>query len=272
MKKYKIIFVFCLLFICLITTKVQAQEQYQIYGTTGITSKAGDTVDLTDSTSGLYRLFAKSKVGSDLITEVSSVNSTGSTSSNNKATFIYGNGTKKNVYDTGTITYNIKNTSGTKIGQESVTIKVSSTDRKIERTLYTLEDSSNTTNIGQDKAYTIDKQDLGIYLPSGAKLNVKQINSNYKKELSVYFYNDDANKEGSQRDSFIIRSFLDGVSLGRITTPLKKVSNNVTQLENQSEIELYTVDKINSILTEDGKETITEEKLKNIINEKYPKF
>lgn len=60
----------------------------------------------------------------------------------------------------------------------------------------TYDDFSNMSNIGLNRGNYHGRESLGFILPANTKLEVRQINSNYKDKLTLDLFNDSSSKEG----------------------------------------------------------------------------
>lgn len=69
-------------------------------------------------------------------------------------------------------------------------------EKLVQRKLYTLGDASHLTDIGFNRGYYHDRQNLGIWLPEGAKLQIRLVNhEEFDSNLDIGFYNADAETE-----------------------------------------------------------------------------
>ena len=157
---------------------INEEDLPEFYGTTSITIKKGDTLDLKKS---YYRIFAKDKIDGNITKNIQVVK----------------NNVNTNVSGNYTIEYKVSNSRG-KTTNLSVPVHViSNGERKIERTLYILPDISYMNNAGFYRGNMQDTQNLGFYLPAGAKVKAKQVNKNCNSKVYVSFYNNDALTESS---------------------------------------------------------------------------
>lgn len=69
-------------------------------------------------------------------------------------------------------------------------------EKVIRRTLYTMGDASHLTNIGFNRGYYHDRQNLGIWVPAGANLEVRIANADeFGRSLEIGFMNQDSATE-----------------------------------------------------------------------------
>lgn len=69
-------------------------------------------------------------------------------------------------------------------------------DKSIRRVLYTLPAAPHLTNIGFNRGYYHDRQNLGIWLPEGSELKVRIVNAQeFQKSLDLQLKNNDDRKE-----------------------------------------------------------------------------
>lgn len=69
-------------------------------------------------------------------------------------------------------------------------------DKTIQRILYTLPAASHLTNIGFNRGYYHDRQNLGIWLPEGCELKVRLVNAQeFQRSLDLQLKNNDSLKE-----------------------------------------------------------------------------
>ena len=149
----------------------------EFYGTTNITLKIRDELDLQNS---YYRIFAKDFEDGNITKNIQII-------SNNVNTTRVGN------YQ---IKYEITDSDNNKIYAIVPVQVISNGDRKIQRTLYTLPDATLLNNSSFGRGNNHDVQDLGIYLPANKSFQVKQLNTN-GEPVYVHLYNDDALKENT---------------------------------------------------------------------------
>jgi|GEM_PF-505086 len=71
-------------------------------------------------------------------------------------------------------------------------------DEVKQKELYTLEDPTWFRKIGFSKGLGHDKQDLGIILPANVQLTIRQVNPNFKGNLTVRLLNDNNQHEASK--------------------------------------------------------------------------
>lgn len=160
----------------------QTNSAPQFYGTTSITIKVGDTLDLKNS---FYRIFAKDPEDGELTKDIKVTNNTVNTA-------------QQGSYE---ISYEVSDSDNNTV---SITVPVnviSEGERKIQRTLYTLPKISHMNNTEFYRGNEQDKQDLGIYIPADASVIVKQVNDT-GKNLEVQFLNDDVLKENTNIYTF----------------------------------------------------------------------
>lgn len=146
----------------------------EFYGTVAINLKVGDTLDLTNS---VFRIFAKDFYDGDLTHDINII-------SNNVNTSQEGNYSIK---------YSVTNTSGNTAEIEVPVVVNSSQERTVQRKLYAKEDTWNMDIDNLLRGNYHDRQNLGIYLESGANLKVRLLEGqiNLKGEL----LNDDQETE-----------------------------------------------------------------------------
>ena len=69
-------------------------------------------------------------------------------------------------------------------------------DKTIQRILYTLPAAPHLTNIGFNRGYYHDRQNLGIWLPEGSELKVRLVNAQeFQRSLDLQLKNNDDRKE-----------------------------------------------------------------------------
>lgn len=144
----------------------------EFYGTTNITLKVGDTLDLKNS---YFRIYAKDYEDGNITGNINIV-------SNNVNTSKAGN------YQVG---YEIIDSDGNKIYTYVPVQIIEAGERKVQRTLYTLSDTTYLNDSGFAGGNSQDFQSLGIFLPANTTVNVKSIEEGNDKNLKVFFYNDD---------------------------------------------------------------------------------
>ena len=75
-------------------------------------------------------------------------------------------------------------------------LRARSANKKIQRKLYTLPAAKHLTDIGFNRGYYHDRQNLGIWLPANAELKIRLVNyEEFGEELELRLFNDDAWKE-----------------------------------------------------------------------------
>ena len=156
----------------LIKVKSNKGNVPEFYGTTNITLKVGDTLDLKNS---YFRIHAKDYEDGNITGNINII-------SNNVNTSKAGN------YQVG---YEIIDSDGNKIYTYVPVQIIEEGERKVQRTLYTLQDTSYLNNSGYARANSQDFQSLGIFLPANAMVNVKYIEYENNESIRVYFYNND---------------------------------------------------------------------------------
>lgn len=73
-------------------------------------------------------------------------------------------------------------------------------EKLVQRKLYTLGDASHLTDIGFNRGYYHDRQNLGLWLPEDAKLQIRLVNhEEFGENLEIGFYN--ADQETESKDS-----------------------------------------------------------------------
>ena len=148
----------------------------EFYGTTNITLKVRDKLDLKNS---YYRLFAKDYEDGNITKNIKVV-------SNNVNTSEVGN------YE---IRYEVSDSNNNKIYIIVPVQVIEDGDRKIQRTLYTLPDESALIDASLNRAHYHDRQDLGIYLPAGKSFRIRQINLDLNDSIDVNFLGNDCLQE-----------------------------------------------------------------------------
>ena len=69
-------------------------------------------------------------------------------------------------------------------------------DKTVQRILYTLPAAPHLTNIGFNRGYYHDRQNLGIWLPEGSELKVRLVNAQeFQRSLDLQLKNNDDRKE-----------------------------------------------------------------------------
>ncbi len=158
-----------------IESNADESKNPNFYGTTNITLKKGDELNLKDS---LYRIFAKDYLGQDITKNINVINNTVDT----------------DTIGAYTITYNVEDQYGNS-SQIIVPVNVTESTRTVQKTLYMLEDMSYLDNSGILRGNNHDKQNLGIYMPGGTSVRVRQINSDYSGSICGYYLNNDRQTE-----------------------------------------------------------------------------
>ena len=156
----------------------EQEELPQFYGTTNIIIKMGDTLDIKKS---YYRIFARDNIDGNITKNIQVVE----------------NNVNTNVEGNYTIKYKVSNSRG-KVANIAVPVQViKSGERKIQRTMYVLPDSSHLDKSNFYRGNMQDTQNLGFYLPAGVTVKAKQINKECKDTIYISFYNDDSLTESS---------------------------------------------------------------------------
>ena len=138
----------------------------EFYGTTNITIRVGDVLDLKSS---YYRILAKDFEDGNITKSIEVI-------SNNVDTANIG------IYN---ISYRVVDSNGNETKIDVPVNVVQSGDRKIQRTLYVNSGLEEMKESGFNRGNNHDRQNLGIYLPSGTSVIAKQINGS--KDLEVEF-------------------------------------------------------------------------------------
>ena len=164
---------------------IQAANSYysetnapEFYGTTQITLKVGDSLDLHEAK---YRIYARDFEDGDLTQhiQVKSENVDETTP-----------GTYAVVY---TVTDSHQNT--TVITVPVIVSDDSNVNPSIQRTLYDLPSVWNMSLVGTHRANSGDRQHLGVFLPQGSNVKVKMISGDLNIQLQGL--NNDADTEQS---------------------------------------------------------------------------
>lgn len=64
----------------------------------------------------------------------------------------------------------------------------------VSKTLYLVENFDHLSKVGLNRGNNHDRQHLGIYVKANSSIRIRQKNLNYKKDLSLSFYNNDRSK------------------------------------------------------------------------------
>lgn len=151
-------------------------------GTTKTWVYVGETYDRTDSRN---RVFADDLEDGDLTGRIREI-------SNNVDT------SRAGEYK---ISYEITDADGNTSRADTVVNVVEQADtaeKTVQRTLYTLGDASHLTNISFNRGYFHDRQNLGIWLPEGAELEIRLVNgAEFGQNLRMEFKNQDSLTESS---------------------------------------------------------------------------
>lgn len=99
-----------------------------------------------------------------------------------------------------TVSYRVTDSDGKSAELNTVVHVLSSgegaANKKIQRKLYTLPAAKHLTDIGFNRGYYHDRQNLGIWLPANAELKIRLVNyEEFGEELELRLFNDDAWKE-----------------------------------------------------------------------------
>lgn len=196
---------------------INEEDLPEFYGTTSITIKKGDTLDLKKS---YYRIFAKDKIDGNITKNIQVVK----------------NNVNTNVSGNYTIEYKVSNSRG-KTTNLSVPVHViSNGERKIERTLYILPDISYMNNAGFYRGNMQDAQNLGFYLPAGVTVKAKQVNKNCKSSVFVSLYNDDNLTESANVSVIFGLSNDYDIATYDNRKEIKSDNDNYTDLQNVTKI------------------------------------
>lgn len=77
--------------------------------------------------------------------------------------------------------------------------KGDTSEKLVQRKLYTLGSASHLTSIGFNRGYYHDRQSLGFYLPAGGELEIRLVNADeFGKDLNIGFYNLDQEHENRE--------------------------------------------------------------------------
>ena len=103
-----------------------------------------------------------------------------------------------------TISYEVTDADGNTVQMETVVLVLerdndgSEGEKNIQRKLYTLPEASHLTDIGFDRGYYHDRQNLGIWLPADTEMKVRLVNhEEFNRNLELGFMNDDSYTESS---------------------------------------------------------------------------
>ncbi len=103
-----------------------------------------------------------------------------------------------------TISYEVTDVDGNTVQMETVVLVLerdndgSEGEKNIQRKLYTLPEASHLTDIGFDRGYYHDRQNLGIWLPADTEMKVRLVNhEEFNRNLELGFMNDDSYTESS---------------------------------------------------------------------------
>lgn len=160
-------------------TKDQVFRKPALSGFTKTWVYAGDEWDATDS---MHRIFADDLEDGDL---TGSVTSSGTVDTSKPGDY--------------TVTYSVTDQDGnTSHMDTSVTVfsQNDTSEKLVQRTLYTLGGASHLTDIGFNRGYYHDRQSLGLWLPAGGRLTIRLVNAEaFGEKLEIGFYNDDQETE-----------------------------------------------------------------------------
>lgn len=103
-----------------------------------------------------------------------------------------------------TISYEVTDADGNTARMETVVLVLERDndglegEKNIQRKLYTLPEASHLTNIGFDRGYYHDRQNLGIWLPADTEMKIRLVNhEEFHENLELGFMNDDSHTESS---------------------------------------------------------------------------
>ena len=103
-----------------------------------------------------------------------------------------------------TISYEVTDADGNTVQMETVVLVLerdndgSEGEKNIQRKLYILPEASHLTDIGFDRGYYHDRQNLGIWLPADTEMKVRLVNhEEFNRNLELGFMNDDSYTESS---------------------------------------------------------------------------
>lgn len=196
----------------------------EFYGTTSITIRVNDNLDLK---SGMYRILAKDNLDGNITRNIK----VDSNNVNNKVQGSY------------EIKYSVTN-SRNKTAYITVPVNViNDGDRKIQRTLYIPPDSSHLNDTEFYRGNIQDKQNLGLFLPAYKKVQVKQINKNFKGEVFISFFNDNALTEANSPQNYFINLPSEIQDIYYVKTSDKRIkikdsTENYVEAKNETEAKL----------------------------------
>lgn len=189
-------------------------------GTTAISLRVGESFD---PESPQYRLFANDFEDGDV---------TGSLR------------ITENTVDTGKagnyqLSYTVTDSHGN-TAQKQVPVTVGDT-KTTQRTLYTLPSVQYMAAAGTNRGNYHDRQNLGIYMPAGSTMRVRQVDAGFGNDLSLTLYADDSEKEtnnGNQTAAYTIPANGNWVTLSAtydsvpfIKTPYEAANQPVLEIE-----------------------------------------
>lgn len=137
----------------------KSKSSPKFYGTTDITIKKGQSLDLTSS---FYRIFAKDYLGRDITRNIT----------------IVSNDVKTDVIGDYTIKYKVVDLEKNE-AQIEVPVHVTESNHKVQRTLYSLESTAHIQQSGSKRGDNQDSQMLGVYLNAGESVNINVIKNPY---------------------------------------------------------------------------------------------
>ncbi len=189
-------------------------------GTTAITLKTGEDFN---PESAQYRLFANDFEDGDVTSSLKITENTVNTAQAGNYRLSY------------TVTDSHGNTA-----QKQVPVTVGDI-KTTQRTLYTLPSVQYMAAVGTNRGNNHDRQNLGIYMPAGSTMRVRQVDSGFGKDLSLTLYADDQEKEtntASQTAVYSIPANGDWVTLTAahdsvplIKTPYEAACQPVLEIE-----------------------------------------
>ena len=185
----------------------------EFYGTTNITGLIGDDIDLSKS---YYRIYAKDSIDGNITKNIK----------------IKKNTVNSEIEGSYLIEYSVTNSRG-KTANISVPVQiVSSGDRKIQRTLYVLPNVDYLNNSHFYRGNKQEVQNLGIFLPAGKSIKIRQVNKKCKSNVDVHFYNNDSLTEGT--GTTVVYNALDGYDVRNMETKkvIKADSNEYVNISN----------------------------------------
>ena len=205
----------------------------EFYGTTNITIKVGDELNLKTS---YYRIFAKDYEDGNITRNIQIISNNVNTS-------------REGIYE---IEYKIIDSDNNTVRIVVPVHVIENGDRKIQRTLYTLPDASILNDSVFTRGNNHDSQDLGIYLPANKTFKIRQLNKT-EKTMYLHLFNDDRIKENS------IETVVYGVSddivndLGRVEYTNEELQNIPDDKKDKDtgtvkDSEMYYVKNMNSKL------------------------